>query len=324
MEFGVPGGLKVDVQVQFDWFILALRADLSERVNRSTRPFASGWYAVVLIILLSKSFISWLNRPDTNCFPLSEVITAGTHETHLATKAFAVVYAAISLMGRASHQQEKRSTHVSKYDWLSHMGNGPLMSICTWENRSSGNGKDPGGEQMCFLTLTFWYDTQAFAHRRMSVHIRGYINLSCGVLMCYPPGCDRLCMGETNVLHNVSGTHSFCAGIIHNFQIPVQNRYPRQFQRSGVVLKMLQLLVISLFLHKILVFHTRVQQKSINATRHGLCRYVVLFFEKTDIWSELQQIIQMSRFMRWVPVRTLLESALQRLRVDQDIENPSL
>ena len=122
---------------KFDWLIQAQRADLSERWDRASSPFASGWYAMLLILLLLNSFISWLNMSASKCFLMSMLNTAGTPKRHTqrATKESAVVYARISFMVGASHQQEKRSRHVCKYVWSSNVGSGLVMSTYTWANR---------------------------------------------------------------------------------------------------------------------------------------------------------------------------------------------
>ena len=58
-------------------------------------------------------------------------------------------------MGRTSHQREKRSMHVNKYVYPSQGDKGPVMSIGTCLNRSSGDGKGSTGVHVCLPTLAF-------------------------------------------------------------------------------------------------------------------------------------------------------------------------
>lgn len=63
-----------------------------------------------------KRFIDWLNRSELNCRPLFLVITTGTRKLaiYLQVNVFAVVSTIMSDLGKASHQPEKRSTHIKK------------------------------------------------------------------------------------------------------------------------------------------------------------------------------------------------------------------
>ena len=109
------------------------------------------------IRLFPKSFINSQNKLDSNCRPLSVVMTAGTskRDTQPAMNVFAVVTASILIIGRTSHQREKRSKHVNKYAYPSQGDKGPVMSMCTCSNRSSRDRKGSTGVQVCLLTLAF-------------------------------------------------------------------------------------------------------------------------------------------------------------------------
>ena len=217
------------------------------------------------------------------------VITAGTpkRDTQPATKVFAVVYAVISGMGKASHQRENQSTQVSKYDWLSHKSSGPMMSTSMWANRSSGDGKDPRGEQVCLNTLAFWHDTHALAHSLMSVFIHDHTNLSdTSRIDAFAPGCNKLCMEENNVFRKISGTkeRNRPVLVLHTtFESKLGTRVFDNF--SDVVLSCRSYCNCWSFVCSS-TNRWYSTQESIYSTRHGVCMDVFTVFYKTDTWRE--------------------------------------
>ena len=112
---------------------MARRLALSWQWNRSTRPLASGWYAVVRIRAEPRKCMSWRHRSDSNCAPRSVVIVDGTPKRAIqpVTKACATVGAVMSGRGMASGQRVKRSTQVRRYVNPLDGGSGPTRSICT-------------------------------------------------------------------------------------------------------------------------------------------------------------------------------------------------
>lgn len=62
---------KVLVQRVPSWHVIAA---LSWRCKHSTKPFADGWYAVVLRWVVPKTQFKCMNRYDSNCLPWLVVI----------------------------------------------------------------------------------------------------------------------------------------------------------------------------------------------------------------------------------------------------------
>lgn len=78
--------------------------------------------------------------------------------------------------------------------------NGPVMSACTWANRSAVD------ERICFLTLPFWHDTRVFDKNRISNFLWGYTNLSVTILIdALAIGQDKLCRVKKTVRRKVYG-----------------------------------------------------------------------------------------------------------------------
>ena len=71
------------------------------------------------------------HRADSNCDPLSVVIVDGTPNLEIQplTKVLATVSAVILVIGMASGQRVKWSTHVSRYEYPFDDGSGPTISM---------------------------------------------------------------------------------------------------------------------------------------------------------------------------------------------------
>jgi len=83
----------------FAWHMIAVFRNLCQR---STSPFDSEWYAVVLARLVPKSLVKASNRFDSNCDPWSVVMIFDEpkRDIHVVKKVFATVSAVMSVSGR--------------------------------------------------------------------------------------------------------------------------------------------------------------------------------------------------------------------------------
>ena len=111
----MPSRTKGRALIQCDWGLCAISAAFSCRCSRSTSPFAHGWYAVVRMWWVPRSFIKRCQTSDSNWSPRSEVMLAGTPKraTQPSKKPWATVSVDVSVSGMASGQRVKRSTAVS-------------------------------------------------------------------------------------------------------------------------------------------------------------------------------------------------------------------
>jgi len=69
----------------FAWHMIAAFRDLCQR---STRPFDSEWYAVVLARLVSTSLVNTSNKFDSNCDSWSVVMIFGEPKWDIHEKGF--------------------------------------------------------------------------------------------------------------------------------------------------------------------------------------------------------------------------------------------
>lgn len=172
-------------------------AALRERCHRSIIPLDCGWYAVVQILRLPISFVMASNIADSNCAPLSVVISLGTpnHVIHVLKNAFVTVSAEMSVIGVAFGHLVVLSIIVKQYLSPLEFGNGPTMSMCTCRNLSSGTGICSGVLWLCLWIFAFRHGKHVLAQLAISFCIPTQTNL-CAIafLVVLPLGCDRLCV----------------------------------------------------------------------------------------------------------------------------------
>ena len=138
-SFGVvrrPRSTQGNSSAQFGPVSRALSAALTVLCSLSIIPLACGWYAVVGCSSVPRRLDIALQRSETNCVPLSEVMWLGTPKRAIQpwTYACAIVLVSMSLIGKASGQRVKRSITVRRYLQPRDSGRGPTMSIWTWSN----------------------------------------------------------------------------------------------------------------------------------------------------------------------------------------------
>ena len=110
---------------------LLLRASFNCLWALSTRPFACGWYAVVVVCATPSLLQRASQTAEVNWVPLSEVMREGTPnlDTQPLIKASAQEAADISLSGIASNHLVDLSTAVNRYEYpAADVGRGPTRS----------------------------------------------------------------------------------------------------------------------------------------------------------------------------------------------------
>jgi hypothetical protein len=97
--------------------VLARRASFRRRWKRSTSPLDWGWYAVVVVWVMFRSWQSEAHKAEVNCAPLSEVMTEGTPNLAIqpVKRACAQSAAVMEARGIASGHLVVLSMTVNRY-----------------------------------------------------------------------------------------------------------------------------------------------------------------------------------------------------------------
>lgn len=130
-----------------------------------------GWHAVVCKCFVPSNCVKVFHSYDSNCRPQS-VVTVNEvlkREIHVCIKCLrATVSAVQSVIGTASGQRVKRSTHVRRYTQPLEGGSGPTKSICTWSKHASGVAKVARGAVEWWWISARWHHKQERAHLLIS------------------------------------------------------------------------------------------------------------------------------------------------------------
>ena len=137
-------------------------------------------------LCIPKSWLSWLQRLDSNCLPRSVITVEGTPNLAIQprTKALATDSAVMSIRGNASGQCVNLSMHVRRYLYPWEGGRGPTISTWTTSKRASGGLKDNIVAVVCLVTLARWHWGQMIT---VLVHLGP--DISGGDEVSGTPGC---------------------------------------------------------------------------------------------------------------------------------------
>ena len=135
--------------------------------------------------------IGSFHRNESNWRPLSVEIVEWTPKCaiQLLTKAWATVFALISVIRMTSGYHVNWAIQVSRYVNPLEGESGPTMSMCTISNRASGVAKVDKGVTIYRSIFECWYLMHVLAHRRTSLLIPGQTYLHCVVPV-------RLCVAQ--------------------------------------------------------------------------------------------------------------------------------
>ena len=193
---------------QFPSVHLDIREALRDLWKRSTIPFASGLYDVVVRCLIPSCLFTASHNADVKLVPLSEVMTSGRPNVEIQeTKALMHDSAVASLIGTASGHLDCLSIIVNRYLKLFEGGSGPTMSTWMCPKRLDGSLKDPIPDSVCRCVFAVWQSVQVLAHSFTSRAMPGQMNLLfMSFSVALRDGCDKLWMRSKAFLRSGSGT----------------------------------------------------------------------------------------------------------------------
>lgn len=130
-----------------------------------------------------------------------------------------------------SHKREKRSTHVNRYFYPSHVW---MILLCPRAYVQTTHRVMERIQEVSRSNLALWHGTHFCEHCRKSVFMHDQTNLYVisrnGALAC---GCDKLCMAEINIFLNDSADRTRCKSMMKICVLPLVRGGGRYAFSSG-------------------------------------------------------------------------------------------